>query len=116
MAEPAAPSTTATLLLAALIASFGPLVGQYMVILGGAFGGCLVALMSAPPSSLGRGVLYIGKGTVASIFITGPIAYVWTSQLGLPVGEILALASFFVGLRTDWVLDKLTRRVGGGEP
>jgi uncharacterized membrane protein len=75
MAEPT--TTVKTALAAAAIASLGPVIGQHALIIAGAFGGALIALMAAEPM---RGwwppVRHVLQGLIAAIVSTSALAQV----------------------------------------
>ena len=75
MAEPT--SSVKTALAAAAIASLGPVVGQHALIIAGAFGGALIALMAAEPM---RGwwppVRHVLQGLIAAVVSTSALAHV----------------------------------------
>lgn len=75
MAEPTTAVKTA--LAAAAIASLGPVIGQHALIIAGAFGGALIALMAAEPM---RGwwppVRHILQGVIAAVVSTSALSQV----------------------------------------
>ena len=66
-----------TALAAAAIASLGPVIGQHALIIAGAFGGALIALMAAEPM---RGwwppVRHVLQGLIAAVVSTSALAHV----------------------------------------
>jgi len=75
MAEPT--TTVKTALAAAAIASLGPVVGPHALIIAGAFGGALLALMAAEPmQGWWPPVRHVLQGVIAAIVSTSALAQV----------------------------------------
>jgi len=121
MAEPT--TTVKTALAAAAIASLGPVIGQHALIIAGAFGGALIALMAAEPM---RGwwppVRHVLQGIIAAVVSTSALSQVVSAMapkdwglspdlLWVPVAAIVA-AMWREGL--DALRRLAARKSGGG--
>jgi uncharacterized membrane protein len=120
MAEPT--TTVKTALAAAAIASLGPVIGQHALIIAGAFGGALIALMAAEPM---RGwwppVRHVLQGLIAAVVSTSALSQVVSAAapkdwgvtpdlLWVPVAALVA-ALWREGLA---VMRRLIAKQGGG--
>lgn len=112
-----------TALAAAAIASLGPVVGQHALIVAGAFGGAILALMMADPlPGWWPPVKHILQGMIAAVVSTGALAQIASAaapagwgvtpdMLWVPVAAAVAL----LWREGVGVLRRLISRQGGGE-
>jgi len=114
----AAPDTVAALVLGALVALLGPLLGQVVLILVAAFLGGLLALSRATTPTLWSGLKLLARGMGLAMLVGGAGSVVWLGAFGDgSYAESLAIVSALIGFRTEWALERVAawteRRTGG---
>jgi hypothetical protein len=101
--------TVATLLLSALMALLGPLLGQVVLIVVASFLGALIALTRAQTERFWPdGLMVLSRGMGLALVVGGAGSALWLRAFGDgSYAETLALVSAVIGLRTDWALERL---------
>lgn len=113
MTEPT--STTAaggSLLLAALTASLGPLLGQWMLILVGGFVGSFLAVTAAETVTLSRAVVVLLRGVGMSSLFSGVAVTLAAPHLGASVDLLLLPVAGAIGWQQDRLLSVVAARFG----
>jgi hypothetical protein len=111
MTEPASSTTSLTAL---GIALFGPLFGEYAVILLAALAGGLLPLSSRPTESRLRGALFLLRVVLTSFIFTGLVVALVEQHTGLSVRLTLAPVAFVlaaIGDRWRELIDAVAERI-----
>lgn len=114
MTEPT--TTTAaggSLLLAALTASLGPLLGPWTLILVGGFIGSFLAVTALETVTLGRAVLVLLRGVGMSGLFSGAAVVLVAPHVGASVDLLLLPVAGVIGWQQDRLLSMALSRFGG---
>ena len=113
MTEPTTSTAAAgPLLLAALTASLGPLLGQWMLILVGGFVGSFLAVTAIETVTLGRAVIVLMRGVGMSSLFSGIAVVLVAPHVGASVDLLLLPVAGVIGWQQDRLLSLALSRFG----
>lgn len=113
MTEPT--TTTAaggSLLLGALTASLGPLLGPWLLILVGGFVGSFLAVTSIETVTLGRAMVLLLRGVGMSALFSGLAVVLVAPQVGASVDLLLLPVAGLIGWQQDRLLSLVLSQFG----
>lgn len=118
MAEPISTSTLSAGLLGVFVVLFGPLAGEWALIIVAALAGAMWSVGRVTTQTKGQAAWLLIKLVLAAVIFTGAAATYIEAKLGWPAKQMLAPVSFLIGFIGDrWpsvikgVIKSLTERI-----
>lgn len=100
MAEPISTSTSAGLL-GVFVVLFGPMAGEWAMIIFAALAGSMWSVGRSNTQTKGEAALLLAKLVFAAVIFTGAAATFLETELGWPAKQALAPAAFLIGFVGD---------------
>jgi hypothetical protein len=114
MAEPTSTSTAG--LIGLFVVLFGPLAGEWALVVFAALAGSMWAVGRSDTSNKAQAAILLAKLVVAAVIFTGAVSTVMEHYLGWPATELLAPVAFiigFIGERWQDILQNLFNAIVG---